>query len=113
MFIITDKKHNTGLLLQEYNGKLGIVYCYQEEDKICPYWVFRQATWRKIPVAKSMPHRVELGAPKQAKVILEKFIAEIEKIYLSGDVPQTEEKPVPEEKPVVKKKPAAKKKAKP
>lgn len=82
-FIMTDKKHKSGLILNEYNNKLGILYGYQQGDKLKPFWVYRQSAFKKCPLDKAMPHRVELGTPQQAKIILEKFIKEIEEEYLN------------------------------
>lgn len=83
MFIMTDKEHNTGLHLNEYNGKLGILYGFQKGDKLFPFWVYRQSPFKKAPVDKAMPHKVELGTPQQAKIILQKFIETIDAEYLN------------------------------
>ena len=82
MFIMTNKEHKTGLLLDEYQGKLGILYGFQKGDKLMPFWVYRQSPFKKAPVDKAMPHKVALGTPQQAKVILQKFIEAIDAEYL-------------------------------
>jgi len=85
MFIITKKEYNTGVLLNEWNGKLGITYAFQKGDTAMPFWVYRQSPFQAKAISKAMPHRVELGTPKQAKIILQKFIDIIDKDFLEGE----------------------------
>jgi len=85
MFILTDKKHKSGLMLNEYKGKLGILYAFQKGDKIMPFWVYRQSPFKQVALDKAMPHRVEIGTPKQAKIILQTLLKQIEEEYLSGN----------------------------
>lgn len=84
MVIITSKEYNSGLLLSEYNGKLGIMYGFQNKktDKFEPFWVYRQASYKAIPLKKAMPHQVGLGTPQQAKIILQKFLDAIDEEFL-------------------------------
>lgn len=83
MFIMTDKKHKSGLMLNEYNEKLGILYAFQRKDQLIPFWVYRQSSYKKVALDKAMPHRIELGTPQQAKIILQKFLKQIEDEYLN------------------------------
>jgi len=80
---MTDKKHKTGLILNEYKEKIGILYGFQKDDKIMPFWVYRQSPFKKAALDKPMPHRIDLGSPKQAKIILETFLKQIEEEYLN------------------------------
>ena len=83
MFIMTDKKHKSGLMLNEWEGKLGILYAFQKRDEIMPFWVYRQSPFKKVALDKAMPHRVSLGTPQQAKIILKKFIKQIDEEFLN------------------------------
>ena len=83
MFIMTNREHKTGLILNEYNGKIGIMYGFQKDDKLMPFWVYRQSPFQKKPLDKAMPHRVELGTPQQAVLILEKFLEQIKEEYIN------------------------------
>ena len=85
MLIITNKQYNSGLLLNEHGGKLNILYGRQDKksDTFKPYWVYRQASYKAVPLDKAMPHQVSLGTPQQAKIILQKFIEAIDIEFLS------------------------------
>lgn len=85
MIIITDKEHGTGLHLNEYKGKLGIIYGWQDDETFKPFWVYRQRQYVMAPVKSAMPHRVALGTPKQAKAILQKFIEAIDDEFLNEE----------------------------
>ena len=88
MFIMTDKRHKSGLMLNLYDGKLGILYGFQKADKIMPFWVYRQSSFKKEALDKAMPHRVVLGTPKQAKLVLERFLKQIEEEFLNNKAPE-------------------------
>jgi hypothetical protein len=80
MFILTSKEYKSGLILNEHDGKLGILYGHQKGDKLMPFWVYRQSSFKKSPIDRAMPHRVVLGTPQQAKIILEQFLKEVNDI---------------------------------
>lgn len=92
MFIKTEAKYDNGVILNEWEGKLGIMYVFQKGDKVLPFWVYRQSPFQAKPISKPMPHRVVLGTPEQTKAILLKFIEQIDEEFLNKGKKNAKEK---------------------
>jgi len=78
IFIQTDEKYNTGLVLDEYNGIFSLVSAFGPKGDFTTKlrWGFPQK--KEGPAEKAIPWKITLGNRREAVEILTKIINELQ-----------------------------------
>jgi hypothetical protein len=85
-FIVTEPDYNSGIALNEYNGKLSLVSAQEGKDgqiwwrKVYPE-VFDKDTKQRVVGDKAIPMGVNLGTPEEAHGVLSDLLIMIETEY--------------------------------